>query len=166
MKDLILASLLIFSITSSPLAQQSMLPVDDEHDVKKVIIELFDGYRVGDSLRVKNTFTPNAILQTAYFDKSGKSQLSKPSPISKFTSYIGGGFEKVHDEQVWDIQVNIDNNLATVWTKYAFYLGGQFSHCGAENFLLIKQGSEWKIFHLVDTRQKNDCKIPDSIKNR
>ena len=166
MKDLVLASIFVILITFSSFAQQSMLPVNDENEVKNLIIELFDGYRAGDSLRVKNTFTTNAMLQTAYYNKSGESQLSKPSPVSKFTAYIGGGFEKEHDEQLWDIEVKIDNNLASVWTKYAFYLDGQFSHCGAENFLLIKQSFKWRIFHLVDTRQQNDCKIPDLIKNR
>lgn len=160
------SSFLLISLPSR--AQQSMLPVSSHETelVKKVIIELFDGYRAGDSLRVKNTFTQSATFQTAYYDKSGKSQLSQSSPVAKFTSYIGGGLTKEHDERLWDIEVKIDNNLATVWTKYAFYLDGEFSHCGAENFLLIKQHSKWKIFHLVDTRQQKDCKIPESVTNR
>lgn len=166
MKNLTLFYLLLTCIAFSSVAQQSMLPSRDTELVKNTIIELFDGYREGDSLRVKNTFTKNAILQSAYFDKSGKSQLSKPSTISKFTSYIGGGLEKEHDERIWDIEVKIDNNLATVWTKYAFYLDNEFSHCGAENFLLIKQINKWKIFHLVDTRQQENCKVPNSIQNR
>ncbi len=166
MKHLLLSFLVIPLIAFSSNAQQSMLPVNDTELVKKVIIELFDGYRAGNSLRVKNTFTANAMLQSAYFDKAGNSQLSKASPVSKFVSYVGGGFEKEHDEQLWDIEIKIDNNLASVWTKYAFYLGGEFSHCGAENFLLIKQNNQWKIFHLVDTRQQMGCKIPDNIKNR
>ncbi len=166
MKNIYITYLFLFLFSLNAIAQQSMLPVNDSEQVKKVIIELFDGYRAGDSLRVKNTFTKNATLQSAYFDKSDLSQLSKPSPVSKFISYVGAGFKKEHDEQLWDIEVNIDNNLATVWTKYAFYLGGIFSHCGAENFLLIKKNKEWKIFHLVDTRQQAGCKIPNSIQNR
>lgn len=154
------------SIAISSVAQQSMLPVSDETQVKNTIIELFDGYRAGDSLRVINSFTTNATMQTAYFDKTGQSQLSKPAPISKFVSYVGSGLEKEHDERVWDIEIKIDNNLATVWSKYAFYLEGEFSHCGAENFLLIKQNGAWKIFHLVDTRQHSNCEIPEAIQNR
>ena len=166
MKNVTLYSLLVLTATFSSKAQQSMLPVNDEQQVKNLIIELFDGYRAGDSLRVKNTFTSTAMLQTAFYTKEGESQLSAPSPVSKFTSYIGKGFDKEHDERLWDIEIKIDNNLATVWTKYAFYLDGEFSHCGAENFLLVKQNNEWKIFHLVDTRQHSNCKIPETIKNR
>lgn len=166
MKPIILIFLLWHLVNTPLIAQQSMLPVNDDELVKSVVIELFDGYRAGDSTRVRDSFSPNATTQTAYFDKTGKSQLSPPSSFKKFVSYVGGGFEEVHDERIWDIEISVDNNLATVWTKYAFYLGGEFSHCGAENFLLIKKNNEWKIFHLVDTRQRKDCKIPDSIKNR
>lgn len=160
----LLTLLLIFLTSLYSVAQQSMLPLDDDELVKNTIIELFDGYRAGDSLRVKNTFTKDAILQSAYFDKSGQSQLSKASPVSKFIAYVGDGFEKKHDEKIWDLEIKVDNNLASVWTKYAFYLGGEFSHCGSENFLLIKKNNTWKIFHLVDTRQQDDCKIPESIR--
>lgn len=164
MKYTSLTTSIVLLLVLSSLAQQSLLPTNDAELVKNVIIELFDGYRAGDSTRVKNCFSSKATSQTAYFDKSGLSQLSNPSSIYKFISYIGGGLEKEHDERIWDLEVNIDNNLATVWTKYAFYLGGEFSHCGAENFLLIKQNNKWRIFHLVDTRQQSDCKIPKSIK--
>jgi hypothetical protein len=164
MKDKLLTFIFLIFFSFTSLAQQSMLPPNDEVLVKNTIIELFDGYRDGDSLRVKNSFTYNATMQTAYFDKSGQSQLSKATSISNFVSYIGSGLDKEHDERIWDIEVKIDNNLATVWAKYAFYLDGSFSHCGAENFLLLKQNNQWKIFHLVDTRQKADCTIPDSIK--
>lgn len=165
MKKLFVFSLIAVGAFST-YAQQSMLPKSDEEQVKAVITELFDGYRIGDSLRVKNTFTEMAVLQTAYFDKAANSQLSDPMPISTFTSYIGGGLSKVHDERIWDMKIQIDNNLASAWTRYAFYLDGTFLHCGAENFLLIKKNGSWKIFHLVDTRQQTGCKVPESVKNQ
>lgn len=147
-------------------SQQSMLPKSDDEQIKAVITELFDGYRAGDSLRVKNTFAENAVLQTAFYDKTANSQLSQPMPVSKFTGYIGGGLSKVHDERLWDLKIQVDNNLASAWTNYAFYLDNEFLHCGAENFLLIKKNGTWKIFHLVDTRQQTGCKVPESVKNQ
>ncbi len=148
------------------MAQQSMLPVNDEELVKTIITDLFDGYRAGDTLRVKNCFTSNATLQSAYFNKEGQSTLSEPKNVSSFITYIGGGLTKKHDERIWDLTINVDNILASAWTHYAFYLDGKFSHCGSENFLLIKKNAMWKIFHLVDTREQVDCKIPETIKNR
>ncbi|MCF6361628.1 MAG: hypothetical protein L3J29_12810 [Cyclobacteriaceae bacterium] len=156
--------LLICSFSVS--GQQSMLPPDEEQQVNVIITELFDGYRVGDSTRVRSTFTINATFQSAYYNKEGESILSKPKSIDAFVSYIGVGLDKVHDEQLWNTSIKIDKNLASVWTNYAFYLDGEFSHCGSENFLLIKNDGHWKIFHLVDTRQKIGCEIPDSLQYR
>lgn len=147
-------------------SQNSMLPKTDKQLVEATVFELFSGYKAGDSLIVKNTFTQNAVLQTAFYNKEGKSELSQAMPVQKFLNYIGGGLEKEHDERLWDVTINIDNNLASVWAQYAFYLDGQFTHCGAENFLLIKQPIGWKIFHLVDTRQHAGCEVPDNIKNQ
>lgn len=147
-------------------AQDSMLPQSDERQVEAVINELFNGYKAGDSLRVKNTFTENATLQTAFYNKEGQSQLSEPMPLSKFLAYIGAGLEKEHDERLWNLTIHIDNNLASAWTNYAFYLDGQFLHCGAENFLLTKTSEGWRIFHLVDTRQQTGCKVPEQVKHK
>ncbi len=165
MKYLFLTSVFISSSFLS-VAQGSMLPTNNEQQIKDVIAELFNGYRTGDSLQVRNTFTNNATFQSAYYSAEGQSTLSQPESINAFITYIGGGLDKEHDEQIWNTSIKIDNYLASVWTQYAFYLDGKFSHCGSENFLLIKVDSQWRIFHLVDTRQKSGCEIPYSIKNR
>lgn len=145
-------------------AQSSMLPPSEEKQIESVIGELFGSYRAGDSLRVKNIFTSDATMQTAFYTKEGHSQISKPMPISKLLAYIGAGLEQEHDERLWNLSINIDNNLASAWTNYAFYLDGKFLHCGAESFLLTKTATGWKIFHLVDTRQQTGCKVPEQVK--
>lgn len=68
--------------------------------------------------------------------------------------------DAVWDERIWDTQVRIDGNLASVWTKYAFYLGPQFSHCGIDHFLLFRRAEGWKIIHLADTRRREGCEMP------
>lgn len=132
--------------------------------ITSVIQELFDGYRAGDSTRVRAVFTANAHAQTILTSVDGDDRLSDVISIDEFIKYIGGGFEEVHDEKLWDMQIHSDPQLATVWTKYAFFLGEKFTHCGTETFLLRKVNDDWKIFYLVDTRQKTGCKLPAEIK--
>ena len=133
--------------------------------ITKVIQELFDGYRDGDSTRVRAVFTADAHAQTILSTTDGDDKLSDLMSIDNFIKYIGGGLDEVHDEKFWDMQVHTDGQLATVWTKYAFFLGKKFIHCGTETFLLRKVKNDWKIFYLVDTRQKTGCKLPSEIKN-
>jgi len=128
----------LFIVSSLLKAQQSILFANDEQQVRFVILELFDDYRAGDSLRIRNTFTTNATFQSAYYNKEEQSILSKLESISTFANYIGGGLYKEHDERLWNTSIQIDKNFASAWTNYVFYLNGQFSHCGSENFLLIK----------------------------
>ena len=129
-----------------------------------VIQELFDGYRAGDSTRVRAVFTAGANAQTILTSVDGEDKLSDVVSIDNFIKYIGGGLEEVHDEKFWDIKIHSDEQLATVWTKYAFFLGENFIHCGTETFLLRKVKDKWKIFYLVDTRKKTGCKLPAEIK--
>ena len=136
----------------------------EKNKINSTIQELFDAYRAGDSARVAATFTSEASLQTVHKDKQGKVVLSEPMPVQKLLEYIGGGLSEVHDERLWDTQIFHDEYLATVWTKYAFYLGKKFIHCGTEAFQLRKVEGNWKIFYLVDTRQLENCKVPASVK--
>ena len=154
---------IILLLASSPiiLAQN----VDKEKSkINYVILELFDGYRQGDSARVSATFTKKAVIQTIHKDKEGKVIISEPMSAQRFIDYIGGGFTEVHDERLWDTQIFYDDFMATVWTKYALFLGEKFTHCGTEVFNLRKVDGDWKIFYLADTRQLEDCKLPASVK--
>ena len=132
--------------------------------VTSIIQELFDGYRAGDSTRVRAVFTTNANAQTIITSTEGEDKLSDVVSIDKFINYIGGGLEEVHDEKIWNLKIHSDEQLATVWTEYAFFLGENFIHCGTETFLLRKVNNNWKIFYLVDTRRNSGCKLPPEIK--
>lgn len=158
------AILLILTFTTSLVCFGQDKDSKRAEKISSVIQELFDGYRVGDSTRVRAVFTGDARAQSIMTTTEGVDKLSDFTSIDNFIKYIGGGFEEVHDEKLWDMQIHADSKLATVWTKYAFFLGEKFIHCGTETFLLSKVKNDWKIFYLVDTRQKTGCKLPAEIK--
>lgn len=138
---------------------------DARDNVLAVINELFEGYRTGDSSRVSNTFEKGAIMQRIEI-KDGKTIVTPTSSVQGWLNYIGSGLEEIHDEPIWDTEVQIDGNLASVWTKFAFYLGGKFHHCGVDNFLLHQTDEGWKIFHIVDTNQETGCNVPDTVRQK
>lgn len=158
-----LFGLIIFSIATSGYSQESDSNVTITK-VKGVIKELFDGYRAGDSARVAAVFDKQARIQGISPGNGTGDKLSELKPASVFVNYIGAGLSEVHDEKIWDTKIFADNMMATVWTRYAFFLGESFNHCGTEVFLLRKVNNNWKIFYLSDTRQTTGCKLPDNIK--
>ena len=66
-------------------------------------------------------------------------------------------------ERMWDPEVRISGDLATVWTPYDFYVGEDLSHCGADAFILMRDGGDWQITSLSWTRlQPPECELhPD-----
>ena len=134
----------------------------EEEAVKEVVLRLFDGMRAGDSAMVHSVFHEHSNMYTVFTDQNGNNQIRKGS-LEKFLTAVGSPHDVIWDEPVWDMKIDIDGALASVWTKYAFYAGKQFSHCGVDAFQLFKSADGWKIIQLADTRQKEGCIIPDEI---
>ncbi len=135
---------------------------DQKNEVMAVINQVFEAMRTNDSTLLKQSFTDNPNTFTAYINQEGKSVLAT-GDFQRFVNAVGQPKEQVWNEPIWNEKVEIDGNLAQVWVDYAFYIDDQFSHCGVDAFHLIKQDGVWKIFHLVDTRRRSNCVIPDDI---
>jgi hypothetical protein len=145
----------------APLAAQAQAPSSDEREVMAVVVRLFDGMRAGDSAMVRSTFDTAATMATAVIRPSGEAMYRFDADgVTGFANAVGTPHDKVWDEKLWDVKVLIDRNLATVWTKYAFFLGSDFSHCGVDTFTLAKGAQGWKIIFLADTRQREGCQLP------
>lgn len=125
----------------------------EKKEVRKVIDQLFDGMRKGDSSQVKKIFFPNAMLNTSFVNSKGEAKLHSDSIIS-FINAIGTPHKEVWDERLLSCEIRIDDNLATAWTKYAFYVDNVYSHEGVNAFQLVKTDGSWKILVITDTRRK------------
>ena len=147
-----LTLLLVFFLVSSLGWAQSAGTTQDA-DVKKVIQQLFDGMRKGDSSLVRGAFYKGARLQTAATSKEGKPVLRDES-IDGFVKAVGTPHKEVWDERLSGYEIKIDDNLAIAWTPYEFYLDGKFSHRGVNVFQLFKSENGWKIISIADTRRK------------
>ncbi len=129
----------------------------EEERIEKVLTQLFDGMRAGDSASVAQVFHKDAILQSTWYDQSGQNKF-KNGDLAGFIKAIGSPHEAVWDEQIDEVVMRVDDGLAQIWCPYAFYLGEKFSHCGVNAISLVKdENQEWKIIHLIDTRRKEQC---------
>ncbi len=127
---------------------------------------LFDGIHEGDSALVHSAFVRDVTFVSVFKGKNGKPVL-KPEPLDEFLKAVGTAHPEAWSEPIWDVLVQVDENFAQVWAKYAFYLGKKFSHCGVDAFHLFKgDDGHWKIFHLADTRQQEGCEVPASVSDQ
>jgi len=157
-------TLFIFSVffiaflSGAPMATAQEKPIfnEEEATVYQVVVDLFDGMREGDSAKVHQCYHPDVVKWTSYTSKKGEKVL-KTGSLQKFLDAVGTPHDEIWDEKIRNTKINIDGNLAQVWTEYAFYLDDKFSHCGVDAFLMTKTEKGWKILSLADTRRRSDC---------
>jgi len=152
MKYLLLFSCFIFSL--SCFAQEEFT----EADARQIVDTFFEGFHKGDTIQMRSVLAPVVGMQSVHSNKEGKHFL-RESDMDGFIVAIGKRPEtEKWDERLLSYAVQIDGNLAHVWTPYEFWVNGNFSHCGANAFTLARMDDGWKIVHLIDSRRKSSCK--------
>lgn len=121
-----------------------------------VINKMFFGMKTVDTVMLKDCFSDSVIFQTIVRNKDGKVNVRNEN-VANFISFVSKEQKGKLDEQITFASINIDGDLASVFTPYKFYYDGQFSHCGANSFQLVRLNGIWKINYLIDTRRKIGC---------
>jgi ketosteroid isomerase-like protein len=132
----------------------------EEDAVRAAIEQVFDGMRNKDSAMVRARLADGVVLNRAG-ERDGAPVLSA-SAVQGWLNSIAQPRDEILDEQIWDLEIQVDGRLATAWMKYAFFFGGEFSHCGVNTMMLFNDADGWKIFALADTarRDKDECWMP------
>lgn len=153
--SLVCRSLLVAGLlaATAPLSAQE---APDRDAILAVSRRLFDGMRAGDSAMVRATFHPKIFLASA-FARQGTPTIEVDEGPEGFLKAVGTPHAEIWDERVAHPVVLQDGTFASVWMDYTFYLGGKKSHCGVDAFFMARDGAEWKIVALMDTRRKEEC---------
>lgn len=158
MKHLILLSLILVGHASwSQNERKEVLLSTPEREVQDVVDSLFLGMRIGDSSIVSNVFHADIRMMTSYISDSGNESKLHIGTLEEFITAVGTPHDKVWDERISNVVIQIDDNLAQVWMDYKFYLDDTFLHCGVNAMQLIKSENGWKIVSLIDTHRKEPC---------
>ncbi|WP_242135292.1 nuclear transport factor 2 family protein [Aestuariivivens marinum] len=132
--------------------------VDDTLDIRKTVDTFFEGFHKGDTTLMKSVMMDKVVLQTAFRNMEGKDVLRNDGNLSKLLETIANRpADQKWDERLLDYSIQVDGNMANAWTPYEFWFNGEFSHCGVNSFQLFKDGDQWKIIYLIDTRRRKSC---------
>ncbi len=142
----------------APRAWAQADPPNLEAQVMSVVNGLFDAMRAADSAAVRAAFHPGLEKMASSQQQPDGVPVVKFGNLTGFAEAVGGASPGDLDERIGEADIRIDDNLATVFTPYAFYLKGQLSHCGVNVFQIARTGYEWKIVGLADTRRWQGCK--------
>ena len=128
-----------------------------EADAKNIIDTFFEGFHKGDTSKMKSVMAEKLVMQTAFTEKNGIAKVTTDNSEDFILAIARRPENAKWDERLLDYKVEIDGNLAHVWTPYEFWLNETFLHCGANSFTLAKFDGGWKIIHIIDSRRKEDC---------
>jgi Putative lumazine-binding len=152
MKSLLGLLCILFSLTA--VGQNSF----SEANAREIIDTFFEGFHKGDTLLMKSVMSNDLIMQTTFTDKEGNHRITRGTSEGLLNAIADRPEDQKWDERLLDYKIQIDGNLAHVWTPYEFWFNDSFSHCGANAFTLAKTDDGWKIIHLIDSRRKSTCK--------
>lgn len=129
----------------------------DKASVQKTIETFFDGFHKQDSTIIKKAVSHTIVLQTIAKDKEGKEYVRKDRFGDFLKSIVSIPKTTKFKEKIKSYNIQIDGAMAHAWTPYEFWINGEFHHCGVNSFQLFKDGDNWKIIYLIDTRRKEGC---------
>ena len=130
---------------------------EQKKEVKQAIMKFFEGFHSGDTSAINKTIHKDLILQTVFKDEQGNDKLHQEETGKFLNAIANRPSTERWDERLLLFNIQLDGNMANVWTPYEFWYNEKFSHCGVNSFQLMNENGTWKIFHLVDTRRKEGC---------
>jgi hypothetical protein len=125
--------------------------------VLAVVQRVFDGMRTADSAMVRSHFSTGARF--ALVAVRDTPATIRYQPVDGWINAIANSARR-WDEQIYDVQVRVDGNIAQVWAPYTFYLDGKVRHCGVDAIELLRDSQGWKITQLSDTQRREGCRDP------
>lgn len=134
----------------------------EQKAVLRSVIQVFDAMRSSDSTALASVLTEDAEMMTHFQDKNGDWQRIEGN-VRGFKNAVASDKDAIWDEPVWNIDIQVHNNLAVAQMDYAFFLGKQKLHCGSDVMLLQKVSGRWLIYHLSDTRVVENCQVPEAL---
>lgn len=138
--------------------QSGTLSEADRKAVLEPLDLMFDGMKARDTTMIMSAFVPGARLVDIR-NRDGQTTV-RFLPVADFARSLLGAPAGDLIERYWDTQIDVEDNVASVWVQYDFHIGDRFTHCGIDAFHLAKTHMGWKIVQVMDTRRTTGCSTP------
>ena len=145
----LLFCLAVLLVSATPAAAQ-----DAQAEVRALVDRMFDAMRAGDTTAFRSTLHPDfrLVITTIREGQPAHRVISGDD----FVANLGSSTRKL-DERIANVEIRIDDNLASVWNDYSFYVDGVLDHCGVDSFTIIRTTEGWKVVHVADTQRREGC---------
>ncbi|MEQ1921686.1 MAG: hypothetical protein ABL952_04175 [Pyrinomonadaceae bacterium] len=150
MKKIIILSATFLALTLPIFAQKS----DDKAAVLAVVQKLFDEMAAANATGILATGIPENQLITIRKQRDGKVRVDSVNGEAFTKFFTKPGSIK---EVMYAPKVDVDGDWAMVWGRYVFFVGDKLSHCGINQFNLVRTDAGWKIAGGASTIDPTAC---------
>jgi len=149
MRNTIITLIAIALLQGSAFAQP-----DDKKAALAVVNKLFDEMAAANAAGILATGTAENQLVAVRKLKDGKSRVDVIGGEA-FTKFFTkpGAFKEV----MYEPNVEVSGDWAMVWGRYVFFVGDKVSHCGINQFNLVRTDAGWKIANGASTIDPDAC---------
>ncbi len=130
-------------------------PGSEEAQVMTPINTMFDGLAKRDGAIILSAVRPDGGATVAV-EKADGSRTTRHLSWAEFAAGVKPGPEK-YEERLTDIAVEIDGDIAMVWSPYTFFVDGKAQHCGVDHFDLVRDASGWKVQNVTWSQRTTGC---------
>jgi hypothetical protein len=152
MKHIFFTFLVTLVFATSLFAQKT----DNAKHALAVVNKLFDEMQAANAAGIIATGTPENQLVAIQKMRDGKTRISVigGEAFSKFFTKPGSAREIMYAPKV-----ETSGDWAMVWGRYVFFADGKLSHCGINQFNLVRTEAGWKIANGASTifSDQTDC---------
>ena len=147
--------LTILLLTSFPLLTMAQTTEETEKTaVINVVQQFFQTMDHHDTATAKKIVLMDCQLYSVQQTKD--SIINRMRTFTDFLKVIGQTNRSL-EEKVWNPSVMIHKQIAIVWAPYDFHLNGQLTHCGIDEFNLVKTNEGWKVASVMYTVEPDAC---------
>lgn len=151
MKKLSTAFFIAAIMSVAAFAQKS----DDKAAALAVVTQLFTEMAAANPEGILALHTPTSDLAGVFKQRDGKTRyqaINGEAFAKMFTDKT-----KVMREEMYDPKVEVHGDWAMVWGRYVFFNDDKLSHCGINQFNLVRIEGKWKIANGASTIDPGDC---------
>lgn len=152
-----LFSFLIFAAATAklPAWNASPPPSSVEAGVMAPINAMFAGLATRDGAAILAQTRPEGGA-TVVIEKADGTRSIRHLNWTDFAGGIKPGPEH-YEERLGDPAIEVDGDIAMVWSSYLFTVDGKPHHCGADHFDLVRENGAWKVLNVTWSQRTIGC---------
>ena len=150
-------ALLLAAADTPKLPKWNPLPMDGtpEAAVMAPINTLLAGIEAGDGAKILSSARPEGGMNVAS-EKADGTRTVRHMTWADFAA----GMKPEPDhyrEKLLDPAIDIDGDIAMVWSRYVFLVNDKVRNCGVDHFDLVRENGAWKILNLSWSSRTTGC---------